>query len=164
MYICNVCNKSFETAPALNGHKSIHREGGRYSISRRKKPLNKCLSCNKETTNPKYCSIRCFADFEWSETKKAIKNNENVSHDLLKRYLIEQNNQCVLCKITGKWNGKPLTLHLDHIDGNSDNNTLTNVRLLCPNCHSQTDTWCGRNKKYTKRNLYLSEYKKKVGP
>lgn len=50
------------------------------------------------------------------------------------------------CDIT-EWRGRPLTLELDHIDGNKRNNSLTNLRLLCPNCHSQTDTWRGRKSK-----------------
>jgi len=43
------------------------------------------------------------------------------------------------------WNGKPLTLQLDHINGVSNDNRLENLRFLCPNCHSQTDTFSGRS-------------------
>jgi 5-methylcytosine-specific restriction endonuclease McrA len=50
-------------------------------------------------------------------------------------------------------------MQVDHIDGNSNNNILSNLRILCPNCHSQTDTFAARNKKNTKRNRYLSVYK-----
>lgn len=53
--------------------------------------------------------------------------------------------KCAECGIES-WNGKSLTLQLDHIDGNPHNHLLSNLRLLCPNCHSQTDTFCGRNK------------------
>lgn len=49
------------------------------------------------------------------------------------------------------WNGKPLTLQLDHIDGNPKNNMITNLRFLCPNCHSQTSTFTGRNSKGKKK-------------
>jgi hypothetical protein len=54
--------------------------------------------------------------------------------------------ECSICKIY-KWNENSISLHLDHIDGDSSNHSLENLRLLCPNCHSQTDTWCGKNKK-----------------
>jgi len=49
------------------------------------------------------------------------------------------------CGIT-EWNGKEIVLELEHIDGNSLNNTEENLSLLCPNCHSQTDTYKGKNK------------------
>jgi DNA-binding transcriptional ArsR family regulator len=53
--------------------------------------------------------------------------------------------ECYECGIT-KWRDKELSLHLDHINGDTHDNTLDNLRLLCPNCHSQTDTYGGRNK------------------
>jgi 5-methylcytosine-specific restriction endonuclease McrA len=52
---------------------------------------------------------------------------------------------CDECGIS-EWKNKSLTLQLDHIDGNSKNHRLENLRLLCPNCHAQTETWCGKNK------------------
>lgn len=67
----------------------------------------------------------------------------------LKRKLFEANLKQPFCECCGinEWNGKPLSLHLDHIDGNTYNHSLSNLRLLCPNCHSQTETYCGKNKK-----------------
>lgn len=64
-----------------------------------------------------------------------------------RRYLkLRKDLKCDNCSILPKWNGKPLVLQLDHIDGDSTNNQLINLRLLCPNCHSQTETW-GRKSK-----------------
>ena len=62
---------------------------------------------------------------------------------LLKEGVFE--NKCFDCGIS-EWNNKQLVMHLDHIDGDSSNHKKDNLRMLCPNCHSQTDTWCGRNK------------------
>lgn len=52
---------------------------------------------------------------------------------------------CESCGNEGSWMGKPMTLELDHIDGDNRNNELSNLRYLCPNCHSQTPTYCVKN-------------------
>lgn len=53
-------------------------------------------------------------------------------------------NCCTICGISA-WRGKPLSMHIDHINGVKDDHRLENLRMLCPNCHSQTDTYGGRN-------------------
>ena len=62
---------------------------------------------------------------------------------LLKEKIFE--NKCAECGLE-QWNGQDIQMHLDHIDGNCHNHSLENLRMLCPNCHSQTDTYCGKNK------------------
>lgn len=52
---------------------------------------------------------------------------------------------CVECGLTNHWNGKPLNLQLDHINGIYNDHRIENLRFLCPNCHSQTETFAGRN-------------------
>ena len=68
-----------------------------------------------------------------------IKNSTYGSHKLKLRLIKEGvfKNQCSICNIL-LWQGKQLSLHLDHINGIHIDNTITNIRLLCPNCHSQT--------------------------
>ena len=51
---------------------------------------------------------------------------------------------CKECKIGSQWNGKKLVLEIDHVNGDWQNNKVENLRFLCPNCHSQTDTFCRR--------------------
>lgn len=62
---------------------------------------------------------------------------------LLKDGLIR--NECYICGIKPEWNGKRLGMVLDHINGVNNDHRLENLRMLCPNCNSQTDTFCGRN-------------------
>jgi hypothetical protein len=54
---------------------------------------------------------------------------------------------CAWCGNCGEHNGESLTLHLDHVNGVGNDNRIENLRWLCPNCHSQTDTYAGRNLK-----------------
>ena len=66
-----------------------------------------------------------------------------LKNRLLKENILE--NKCSICGID-EWQGKEISLQLDHIDGDNHNHRLENLRLVCPNCHSQTDTYCGKNK------------------
>ena len=64
--------------------------------------------------------------------------------DLLRRALAEVGvlYACAVCGVGNDWCGRRLVLHVDHIDGDASNNLRENLRLLCPNCHSQTPTFC----------------------
>jgi len=64
--------------------------------------------------------------------------------DFKNSLLTERGHQCENCKLS-EWLGQPIMLELEHTDGCRQNNTRENLKLLCPNCHSQTPTWRGRN-------------------
>lgn len=75
------------------------------------------------------------------------------SSSLLKRLISNQIKEykCENCGIS-EWNNKPISLELHHIDGNHNNNSIDNLQILCPNCHSQTFNYRGRNVKKTGNN------------
>lgn len=76
------------------------------------------------------------------------KGTRRVHGERLKRYILALGVLPYLCGECGQgpeWNGKPLVLQIDHISGDSTDNRLENLRFLCPNCHSQTETFAGRN-------------------
>jgi 5-methylcytosine-specific restriction endonuclease McrA len=65
--------------------------------------------------------------------------------------------RCSVCGLDDNWNKQPLTLEFDHIDGDHKNNVPANIRVLCPNCHSQTPTYKAKNKgngREIRRELY----------
>jgi len=69
----------------------------------------------------------------------------------LKERVIRENviyYECSKCKNTGEWMGEKLVLVLDHINGVRDDHRKSNLRFLCPNCNSQTPTFCGKRKQY----------------
>ena len=78
--------------------------------------------------------------------------NSSYSRSSLKKRLLREGimeNVCSECNLEGEWRGKPITMILDHINGINNDHRLSNLRMLCPNCNSQTSTFSGRNKDYT---------------
>ena len=111
-----------------------------------------CINCGKEhfvqkkhLSSAKYCSITCQHEYQYKNRVAAWRSGKKVGTQVLKRFLSEQRKGCWECGIT-EWNGKSIVLELEHIDGNSANNTESNLSLLCPNCHSQTTTYKNRNR------------------
>jgi hypothetical protein len=75
------------------------------------------------------------------------------------RVLKEQNYTCAMCPIGMEWNGLPLSFDMDHIDGDTGNNSRDNLRCVCPNCHSQTPTYKSKNasgKRYTDEEVIVA--------
>ena len=118
--------------------------------------MTKCLNCEKETSNNKYCNAKCQQAYqarikistwysgEWDGTKG---NKYWAVSSYVRNHLLQQaNNECTKCG-WGELNQHTGTipLHIDHIDGDHKNNCPDNLRVLCPNCHSLTATYAGAN-------------------
>ena len=71
------------------------------------------------------------------------KSSTSIKRRLLKEGILKE--ECLECGITNLYNGKKLVLQLDHINGINDDYRIENLRILCPNCHSQTETFAGKN-------------------
>ncbi len=91
-----------------------------------------------------------FKGHAWNknENKPEVKHrdpNRQLSQSTIKEHFIKTHEyKCECCGIS-EWNNKPITLQLHHKDGNHSNNEDENLCLLCPNCHSQTENFCGKN-------------------
>ena|SRR5882672_2557929 len=115
-----------------------------------------CNNCSKHIpisygSFNKYCSSKCDQEFRFKIRYNLWIKNELIVPDsygarALKRLVsFRDGYKCSECSLS-EWRGKKLSLELEHKDGNHQNNEPENVCLLCPNCHSQTPTFRGKNK------------------
>lgn len=95
--------------------------------------------------------------------QNAARNNKRFKHSLsvftqgvrrstgvIRRAFLRhggRKHECSICGQLPMWNNLPLVLQVDHIDGNCKNNSLSNLRWVCPNCHTQTATYAGKKRK-----------------
>ena len=85
-------------------------------------------------------------------TNSSYKSKHRMKKRIIDEQLLPVVNNCNECGQGLVWNGKPLVLELEHKDGVNNNNELSNLEMLCPNCHSQTKTYKSKNIVYQKRN------------
>ena len=117
------------------------------------KVKNTCLYCGKPVKNL-YCSPRCKKNHyddelikHWKETGDTRCKTQTTIRNAIRKYIYnKQECKCAICGIENSWNGKRLNFILDHIDGDASNNFEDNLRLICPNCDSQLDTYKSKNK------------------
>jgi hypothetical protein len=125
----------------------------------------KCLNCDQECKwsyqhSNKYCSVRCSTERRSNEHKKKFFSGllKTIDRPTARKYLAEvRGYKCEICGL-GDWNGKSLTLHVDHTNGDPANDHPDNLRLLCPNCHSQTEFLGAANKGRGRGSQGLKKY------
>lgn len=115
---------------------------------RRKKPrpILTCATCAAEFTQDVPCRVAVHCKTCRKSNKKKTKLEDCRDPRTARRCLIARDgNRCTVCGTT-EWCGKVIPLVLDHINGNSDDWSTVNLRMICPNCDAQTDTYKGKNK------------------
>ncbi len=122
-----------------------------------------CLNCNNiiEYYGKKFCSNECEHLYRSKEAYKKFLETEGKENDpfytpkIFKKYFLqEQNNECAICHCEPIHNNKELVFVMDHIDGHCTNNKRENIRLICPNCDSQLDTYKSKNKHSDRTDRY----------
>lgn len=159
---CEECNEilSYEKAILQKQKFCNHSCAARHNNCSKKTEKKKCLNCGKEIRNSSiFCCRECNHKYKekerielWLKTGSGNAGPRNY----IRRYIEkEQENKCAICGIEPLWNNRPLTFILDHINGHSENNSRENLRLICPICDSQLDTYKSKNKgngrKYRKK-------------
>ena len=133
-------------------------------------PIRLCVRCGNKlkSTQKEYCSEECRLANMWDLKKKQIvesgkfpcnERTNDTDRRVAKRFLIETNgHKCAICG-RRTWNNQPILLITDHIDGDSTNHSVSNIRLLCPNCDAQTETYKSRGGRTSTRTWRKQYYK-----
>lgn len=126
---------------------------------------NKCNNCKKvHLTKNLFCSSTCRKEFRFRENLKKIKKGElkDTNRETIKKTVLTlKGHKCEICK-TEEWQGEKIPLILDHIDGDHNNNKLSNLRLVCPNCDAQLPTYKSKNRGKGRKNRTIEYYKEQL--
>jgi 5-methylcytosine-specific restriction endonuclease McrA len=139
----------------LDGYTGNHR-----TFHLRIKIDNLCLK--QLAKNRKILFSKRFSKTKIKDELIFCENSVYCRTQLKRRFLKIVDYECSECNLKDIYNGKPISLQLDHKNGINNDNRLENLRLLCPNCHSQTETFSGKRNKKEVVKVYESEVAKKA--
>jgi hypothetical protein len=157
--ICNICNKEISLSN-IQKHKDVCLRNIQIAdnkltrgqgwiktnpIIRKERAKKAAIEKSKKFKKDRQIRLHTLP---WEELKKS---------EYREKIEIEQNSKCALCRIDKEWNNMPLKFELDHINGNRQDESRKNLRLVCPNCHSQTETYKVGNNKQVGKVQYTDE-------
>ena len=144
---CPKCNTAHDKPGTFCSRKCSNSRVFSEESKRKKSIANIGKTARKTPISPEERASNIAKTKAWAlEKYNSTPFNELGSENRKRRVLEEQENKCNHCGIS-EWNGDPIVLELEHKDGNNKNNDRSNLECICPNCHSQTKTWRGRNNK-----------------
>lgn len=154
--LCKKCNNEFVPQKGLKNFCSLSCRNSKPKTEEQKRRISEIM---KNSEKVKEANIRLrninITKLKEAQSKRKktwedkllLEDFDKLSYERLrKRIILEQKEKCNRCGLN-EWLEEKISLELEHIDGNNENNERENLEVLCPNCHSLTKTWRGRNKK-----------------
>lgn len=157
MKMCEECSGEFDssdsrqrfcsqTCSAKHNNRGVRRHGLEGNCLICETPINK---------NRKFCSRVCSAKYKSNlilcEINSTQNEDQKYKHRAMKSYMIwKYGHKCMDCGLTD-WKKFPIPLEIHHVDGRSKNNMVENLELLCPNCHTFTETYKAKNRNCDRR-------------
>lgn len=148
MFCCH-CSKEFSSSNSLLNHEVRCKNNPNSTRAK--------FSGKTKTSGKNYHAMAAASSARKFPNELVFVENSTYARHNLKRRIIDEKlieYKCACCGNIGEHNNKPLVLQLDHINGVNNDHRLSNLRFLCPNCHTQQDTYAAKN---IKKNISVAQ-------